>query len=323
MKMIDVYGIGSSFVDIYHEISEEDLDELGIRKSDVYICTDDEPADLVSKLGISTDQFLGGGCAANSMTALAHLGASVAYGGLVAHDRFGNFFLDQFMQLGVRFDPTLQREGVNGHSIIMLTPDRERTIYAVPGITANFGAQHLSEGFIAQSEWLFIEGQIFKYGSFSLEEFLPYLMLAKEKETKIALSLGDVSVVKDCGSIYSDLLPYCDLVIVGEDGACEFTGADSGIDACSKLEEAVPMAVVTLGSEGAVAKTNGTLARATTEPCAPVDTTGAGDAFAGGFLYGLTHDYSIDDSLSGACAVAREVVLQMGARIQDKLSFSC
>ena len=160
-RKFDVYGIGNAIVDLQLRIAEEDLTNLGLEKAAMKLVETADQAKLLQYFSGRELNHASGGSAANTMIGIAQLGGTVGYGCLVGDDTFGRFYLDEMRRLGVslRTSPVSGKE--TGSSVILITPDAERTMNTHLGVSADFNEKNVSEIDLAESSWLYIEGYLF------------------------------------------------------------------------------------------------------------------------------------------------------------------
>ena len=156
-KSIDVYGIGNAIVDLQLKVSEEQFAKLGLNKGGMDLVDQQVQLELLSAINDREINRASGGSAANTIIALAQLGAKCAYAAVVANDDFGQFYLQEMRELGVVVELEPVKEGVTGSSVILVTPDSERTMNTHLGATGGFSPEHVSEELIEKSKWVYLE----------------------------------------------------------------------------------------------------------------------------------------------------------------------
>ncbi len=316
-----VYGIGNAIMDYQVKISEEKFETFGTKKGSMRLVDADVLNSFLLSLSDDSEAQIvrsSGGSGANTIIALAQLGHSVAYGCLVGADEVGESYLSELKKLNVdTFNPPYEGDPT-GRSLVLITPDAERTMNTCLGITSIFGPEHVNEQAIKDSDWIYLEGYLFASET-GQQAVKKAIQIAKESGTKIALTFSDGFIVEVFKDYLSDAIAASDLVFANRDEAIRFTGID---DVANSLEEILTMtsnAVVTLSDKGAIAHYNGETVLVDTFLVKAVDDTGAGDAFAAGFFDGVIHGKNAEKSARTGCLLASKVVSQLGARYAGDL----
>jgi sugar/nucleoside kinase (ribokinase family) len=182
-------------------------------------------------------------------------------------------------------------------------------------VSSHLAARHVDKRRVANSEWLFIEGYVFANPETGQTAIRESIRIAKENGTKIAITCSDAFVVNFFGDALRDALKHADLFFCNETEACAVTQAGSAEEAFRKLNGSIPSVVVTNGARGAYIRHNGVEAHVPAFPSEPKDLTGAGDMFAGAFLYGITNDVAPVKAARAAGYLAHKVISQVGARL--------
>ncbi|WP_227429439.1 adenosine kinase [Psychrobacter sp. I-STPA6b] len=323
--MYDVMAIGNALVDHEYLISDDMLNLTDLEKGNMTLASFAEQDKLLSQLAstdISSCKQAGGGSAANAMYALASLGGKPFYACRVGDDSQGNFYLHDLHQAGVMTAPqSIQTDGVTGSCVVCVTPDGERTMQTYLGTSSEIDEKNINFDALAQSEWLYLEG----YLAMS-ESIQPAMTKLRQQagihNVRVAVSFADPSVVKYAKKGLENMLGHGVAVIFCNlEEAQLFTGKKQHKAAARALTEYCRTAVVTNGAHGVVIcqreKDNHVeLIELSTPTVADViDTNGAGDNYAGAFLYGLTQQYSLTESGRLAGEVASKVVRRIGPRL--------
>ena len=225
------------------------------------------------------------------------------------------FYTSEFEELGIDIgNPIIVNEST-GTCVCIVTPDAERTMRTCLAVSSHLTDHHVEEGRIANSEWLFIEGYVFANPDTGQKAIREAMQIAKNNGTKIAVTCSDAFVVHVFGDALREALKQTDLFFCNETEARAVTNADSAEEAFAKLKGVVPSAVVTHGPHGAYIRYNGSEAHVPAFPCEPKDLTGAGDMFAGSFLYGITHGVAPQKAARAAGYLSHKVITQVGARL--------
>ncbi len=318
-KRWDVYGIGNALVDFEVEIDEETLAVLGLEKGTMTLIDEARHDHLMHVLNGRWHGRACGGSAANSIIAVAQLGGKAFYSCRVADDEAGHFYIEDLRNNGVdtRFDGGA-KSGVTGKCIVMITPDAERTMNTFLGITSELHPDIIDVEALASSRYLYIEGYLASSPS-AIETVRHARAVAKENDVKIALSLSDPSMVQFFREGMQALIDSgVDLLFCNREEALRWTGANDLNDAVDALRMQAREIIVTLGADGALVITDEGVEKVSAYPVKAVDTNGAGDMFAGAFLYAITHGYSYSDAARLASYGSALVVSQFGPRLYGK-----
>lgn len=322
-RKYNVYGVGNALVDSEYEIHDAFLETTGIKKGTMALIQREERLALMDKLEEHEHQVIkqsGGGSAANTIVAIAQFGGESFYTCKVASDHIGDFFLADLKKAGVDTnmpeDNSLREEGHTGECISMISPDAERTMATHLGITENVSPQDLNAAAIKNSDFLYIEGYLVS-SEVSITAARAAQAIAKSANVKIALTLSDPAMVEFFRDNFDGLVGAgVDLIFCNKDEALLWTGADDVDGAVETLKKHCPTFVITLGAEGSIVY-DGSLHTVEAVPTKAVDTTGAGDIFAGAFLYGITNGKSYVESADLGNKAASHLVSSFGARLSQ------
>lgn len=315
IKTIDVCGLGNSLVDILVQIPNEHFLTLGLERGSSRLYTPQEQAELLSVLSKYEAVLVSGGSVANSIIALAQLGGRGAFLTSIGDDRYGLHYQSEFSDLDIIFPNPPGITKTTGTCATLITPDGERTMRINLAASQDFASKHLDQATIAKSKWLFIEGYLLANPTCAFEAILKAIDSALRSDTKIALTLSEHWVVESNRKSLEDILPKVDLLFANKAEAFALTSTDSVDQAIKKLSELVPNYVMSLGPDGAQVKLDEQSFHTPAFACQPLDLTGAGDMLAGTFLYGITNNFSAQESARAACYLAREVITRIGARL--------
>ena len=313
-RKYQVYGIGNALMDLQLQISEQNLTSLELKKGGMQLVTVEEQHRLLKEVALGELHQASGGSAANSIIALQQLGGRGAYGCLVGEDRFGLAYKSELEKLGV-FLPNQPCAGkTTGTCLVLITPDAERTMNTALGVSAEIAPEHGSESTIAESEWLYIEGYLFS-SSTGQATALHAARLAKKHQTKVAVTFSDTFIVTVFGEALREVVALSDLVFANCHEAQAFAGSQNEDLAFSTLMKAAPHVVMTLSERGVRLGVGGEEFFSKPFPVKAIDNTGAGDMFAGAYLYGLNSGFTPEKSAELACFLASRVVSQLGPRL--------
>jgi sugar/nucleoside kinase (ribokinase family) len=315
MKEFHVCGLGNAIVDIFLELDDAEFARLGFERGTMRLVEADEQQKLIRAFHDREPRLVSGGSVANSMIALSQLGGKGAFIGCVGDDRYGLFYDTEFEELGIEIgNPVIVGE-TTGTCVCVITPDAERTMRTCLAVSGNLTSRHVDEERIKNSEWLFIEGYVLANPNTGQLAVREAVRLAKRHGTKVALTCSEAFIVNVFGTAFFETLSAADLLFCNASEACAVTKAATAADAFAKLKTIVPSAVVTDGPHGAYVRHAGSEVHVPAFPCEPKDLTGAGDMFAGAFLYGITNGVPPAKAARAACFLAMKVITQVGARL--------
>lgn len=316
----DVLGIGNAIFDILVRADDDFLATHGMTKGTMALIDEARAAAVYQAMGPATE--ISGGSAANTIVGVADFGARAAYVGKVKDDQIGQLYVHDIRAAGVAFDTAPALSGpATGCSYILVTPDGERTMNTYLGAAQDLSPDDIDPAQIAAASIVYLEGYLWDPKS-AKEAFVKAATIAHDHQRAVALTLSDAFCVGRYRDEFLDLMRSrtVDLVFANEAELASLYGTDDFDAALAQLRRDVTLGVVTRSEKGCVVADS---AGITPVPAFPVDkvvdTTGAGDLFAAGFLFGLVRgaDYHGAGRL-GALAAA-EVIQHLGARPQTSL----
>ena len=317
-KQYDVFSLGNALVDVEIEVSPEQLSELAIEKGVMTLVELERHDELLAKLSGNTADRASGGSAANSIFALAQLGGKGYHACRVANDEAGKFYASDLSLADVdnNISQLANNDGTTGKCLVMITPDADRTMNTYLGISSNMQVADLDLKALEQSEYLYIEGYLVTSES-NHATALAAKNYAKEEGVKIAYTLSDPNMVKFFKPQIEEVLAGgVDLLFANEDEALEFTQEKSIEEALEALKDIAAKVVITLGAKGALYFDGHKSHKIAPNSVDAVDTNGAGDMFAGSFLYALTQGYSAEKAGRLASFCSSYLVTQFGPRLK-------
>jgi len=314
----DLYAIGNALVDSEYVVTDTFLSQHNIHKGQMTLIDQHQQQTLITALQQQFDcaKRASGGSAANSVIAFAALGGKAFYACKVAHDNNGDFYLADLRAAGVSAPHHAQvAHGITGTCVVMVTPDSERTMHTFLGITAELSPQELDLEALNKARYLYIEGYLATSDT-ARHAVASARALAKSQGIKTALTFSDPAMVQYARDGLSDLLADgVDILFCNEHEAKLWANNDNLAEAITALHQYSPLLAITCGSQGAIISDNGTQISIAPVPVTALDSNGAGDAFAGAFLYGLSQDWSLADCGRLAARIAAQVVSQFGPRL--------
>lgn len=317
-RKFDVYGVGNAIIDLQLTISDADIQNLKLEKGAMKLVDGEEQRKIFSYLGSRIEKQASGGSAANTMIAIAQLGGNVAYGCTVANDAFGEFYFEEMKQLGVSLSTKPVPGMQTGTSVILITPDAQRTMNTNLGASTELLPSHLNEEQIAHAAWVYIEGYLLaqENGRLVAERAVE---LAKKHNCRVAITFSDGFIVDFFREPLDKVVRAADLIFANLNEGSRYTGKTEDQEVFEALKKTVPNVVLTLGSKGVLCHYDGMTSRISAFPITAVDETGAGDMFAGAFLYGVTHGWDGEQAARLGCFLASRVVSQLGPRLAGNL----
>lgn len=315
MKDFQICGLGNAIVDIFLELTENEFAPLGFERGGMQLVDQAEQKKLLERYQKREPKLVSGGSVANSIIAFSQLGGKAAFIGCVGDDRYGLFYANEFQELAIDIgNPVIVNEAT-GTCLCIITPDAERTMRTCLAVSSHLAARHVDADRIKRSDWLFIEGYVFANPDTGQTAIREAIKIAKKNGTKVAVTCSDAFIVNVFGAPLREALKDTDLLFCNETEACAVTGAATAEEAFKKLKDVVPSVVVTNGPNGAFIRHAGKEVHVPAYPSTPKDLTGAGDMFAGTFLYGITHGLSPEKAGRTAAFLCHKVISQVGARL--------
>ena len=318
-KKIDLVGVGNAIVDIVTNIDDDFLKKNRLQKGSMNLITLENSGKILKDCKIIKQ--ISGGSAANTVVSLANLGNNVEFIGRVKNDKFGNFFSKDIKESGASFNSKyVETSESSAHSLVLITPDAQRTMCTYLGASTEFEPNNINYESIKTSKYLYLEGYLWD-SELAKQAFIKAAKIAKESNTKIILSLSDSFCVDRHRESFLDLInDFVDILFCNEE---ELKSLFKSIDLeqCKiKINSLCELTAITLGEKGSLI-----VNKNKTELIKPflfgkaIDTTGAGDIFAGGFIHGLINNLSLNDCGQIGSICAGYIVTQIGSRSKMNL----
>jgi len=318
MKTYNIFGIGAALVDTEIKVSDQDLVQMEVQKGVMTLVDQSRQDQLLGHLQdhLTTAEHASGGSAANSIIAASLMGSPTYFACKVAHDTDGDIYLGDLQQAGVACDERAARGiGTTGKCLVLITPDAERSMNTFLGISASLSLDQLNKSALVNSEWLYLEAYQAPSPT-GMEACLTALDIARENNVKIALSFSDPGMVEHFRSQVDALVgDHVDLIFCNTEEALCFAKTESVDDAIALLKTKAKQFVMTRGAEGALAFDGATMHKISAHPVDALDTNGAGDMFAGAFLYALSRGEDFATAGRFASIAAGTIVSQYGPRL--------
>ena len=319
MKKYDVYGMGNALVDVEIEVPEEFLSRFNIEKGVMTLVDHSRQEELLKQSHGKIHKKACGGSAANTIIALSQFGGRGFYSCRVGNDEWGKFYAQDLKDHKVDSPPLGNPGAGTGRCIVFITPDTSRTMNTFLGISAEFGEEDLDLSALKNSSYLYTEGYLLmsptgKKAAFRAKD------TALANDVKVALTLSDPGVVNHFKKEFESFLAPggIDLLFCNEQEVLTLSGRNTLEESFSDAQTFAKTVVITRGEKGAVILTDGQTLFIETKKIVPVDSNGAGDLFAGAYLFGITQNYSPHQAGNLACLAATSLVTQFGPRLKQQ-----
>jgi sugar/nucleoside kinase (ribokinase family) len=316
----DVVAIGNAIVDVMAPCGDELIGELGMTRGGMTLVDTERANELYDAMGPARE--ISGGSAANTLAGLSALGAQCAFVGQVADDQLGEVFAHDIHAVGIDYDVNPRAgDPPTARCLIFVTPDGQRTMNTFLGASQFLPPKAVDETLIASASVLYLEGYLWDPEE-PRAAMRRAIAASRDAGRQVAFTLSDPFVISRHGDDFRDLIDagQIDILFANEHELAALTGEDDFDAGLAALAPKVPVLVVTRGADGAVAIANGERAEVPAEPIAQVvDTTGAGDLFAAGFLHGHVRGDSLERCLKLGAICAAEVISHYGARPEADL----
>lgn len=318
-KQYHIYGIGAALVDTEITLSDADLTAMKVDKGVMTLVDEARQRELISHLSqhLVASKKASGGSAANTIIAASYFGCNNVYSCKVADDENGRFYIDDIKAAGVTYPAHINPPvGTTGKCLVMITPDAERTMNTFLGVSETLSVDELDVTAIAQSHFAYIEGYLVtsptgRAAAIALRQH------AEANQTRTALSLSDPAMVQFFRDGLVEMIGSgVDILFCNSDEAMSFTQTTSLSDAAEALKKFTNTFAITCGAEGALLFDGRQLIQVAGNKVEAVDTNGAGDMFAGAFLYAITQGKDYKTAGDFASLAASKVVSQFGPRLK-------
>lgn len=308
-----VLGVGNALVDVISALKDDTvLEKFGLPRGSMTLVDAEQSKVIYGETYSDDSERATGGSVANSMRSLANLGGSSGYMGKIGHDDLGTLFFEDFDKRGVKTH-MFYSDSDTGRVMSLVSPDSERTMATYLGAAAELRPEDFTPDIFEGYEYIYIEG----YLVFNHALIAAGAKAAKAAGLKIAIDLSSFNVVEANLDFLKELIrDYVDIVFANEEEAKSFTGLEPE-EALHEISKDCEITVVKVGKDGSMIKVDDEVVKVGVIPANPVDTTGAGDAYAAGFFYGLTNGYSLDKCGRIAALISGKVVEVMGPNLPD------
>ncbi|WP_326518107.1 adenosine kinase [Acinetobacter sp. CAAS 2-6] len=317
MATVELFAIGNALIDQEFRVSDDFLVQENLQKGTMQLCDGETQSALYQHLK-ATQHYKGqasGGSAANTTVAFSALGGKAFYGCRVGNDDLGEIYLEGLKEAGIQTTAKSISDGVTGTCMVLISEDSERTMQTFLGITAELSATQIDFEPLKTAKWLYIEGYL-STSETARQAVREARQIARAHGVKIALTLSDPAMVQYARAGLDELLDDgVDLLFCNEHEAMMYSQTDNVEDALAKLQTISQITVITRSEKGAVIATPEGKFGVAGRSVKAVDANGAGDAFAGALLYGLTAGFSDQASAELAILISSEVVAHFGPRL--------
>ena len=310
----DVLSVGNAIVDIITECDEATLEKLGLPKGHMQLVCDKEADKIYQAIGPAIEKS--GGSAANTAAGIASFGGKSAFIGMVADDQFGKIFAHDLQAIGVDFTtPPLSGANPTARCLVCVTPDGERTMSTYLGACTALGEDNIDEDLVRASQIIYLEGYLFDPEE-AKAAFYKAAQLAKAGGRQVALSLSDSFCIERHRDDFKRFITdHVDILFANEDEITTLYQTDQFAEAGQMCRGDVKLGALTQGAKGSmIIAGDKTMAVPPFPATELVDTTGAGDLYAAGFLFGLTRGQNLESCGALASLAAAEIISHIGAR---------
>jgi sugar/nucleoside kinase (ribokinase family) len=312
----DVFGMCNALFDIQAEVTDEVLAELGVEKGTMTLIDEEQQRKMVAAVYTSLVNTEPGGSGCNTMIGLAQLGGTACYTSRIGNDEHGALYRDKLAERRVK--PNLgSADGETGICLVLVSPDAQRTMCTFLGLSRDLRREDVNADDIRQSKYIYVTAYL--WDTDNQKEAVLYAMReANRAGVKVALSLSDPFCVNRHKEDFRHILhEHTDVLFGNQQEAMTLTDTDNPRDAVRALAEHCDVAVVTLDEKGSVIQSGDSVFEIPVYSVKAVDTTGAGDMYAAGLLYGLTAGLPLDVTGRIASYCAAQVVAKLGPRLDE------
>jgi len=317
---LDVIGVGNAIVDVLANAKDEFLVAQKILKGGMLLIDESQATTIYDAMAPGVE--VSGGSAANSIACIASFGGNGGFVGKVANDGLGDIFRHDLRALGVKFTaPALENGPATGRCLINVTPDAQRSMMTYLGAAGLVTPADIDENMIADAAVTFFEGYLFEQ-PVARDAFIAACAAAKKAGRKTAITLSDAGVVERQFSPLNEFTrAHVDILLANDLEAAALFGSDDISIIADKARALVPLTAVTLGEKGSVLipRDGDIVSVEAIKPAQLVDTTGAGDAYAAGLLYGIARNMPLEKAGTLGSLAASEIISHFGARPQQNL----
>jgi sugar/nucleoside kinase (ribokinase family) len=312
--MRKILGLGNALVDIIIKLDNDRiLDRFALPKGSMQLVDAETALDIEKECAEMKRSMASGGSAANTIHGLSRLGISTGFIGTVGQDEVGRFFYKDMVQAGIT--PFLSSSQTQtGRAISLVSPDGERTFATFLGAAVELLAENLLDAYFNDFDLLHIEGYLAPFHTLTETT----MKKARKKGMQVSLDLASYNVVETNLDFLKEMIStYADIVFANESEARVFTGLMNPVDSLHEIARICKVAVVKIGEKGSFIQRGNEVHSIGIIPAKCLDTTGAGDLYAAGFLYGMNHELPLEKCGHIGAILAANVIEELGAKISD------
>ena len=315
----DVYGVGNALVDIQARVEDEALTRLRFPKGGMTLVDEQTQRRVLEELDGVPVNRCAGGSAANTIIGVADFGGQAAYAGKVGNDETGEFCLADMRRMGVTIEVS-PAAGDTGTCVVLISEDAQRTMLTHLGVSSTLSSDDIDADEIRRAKYVYVEGYLFT-GTSTKTAALRAIELAREANVKVAFTVSDPFLIQNFRDEFRELIEGpVDLLFCNLEEARSLTGLSDPIECAQAIHEHAENVALTLGANGSILMHQREAIPIEGVPVEAIDTTGAGDMYAAGLLYGITSGLTWKQSGHIASHAAARIVSQLGARLQNRFT---
>lgn len=321
-KSVDVFGVGNALLDILAFVEDDFIKTHQLASGGMTLVDAHQQGALLQELENTALKLSCGGSAANTMIAIAQSGGSGYFAAKVGSDTNGEFYGQDMTAAGIKFavKPATKEQGPTGTCLVLTTPDAERTMCTNLGVSIGLSKTDIDFEEFSRSKYVYIEGYLWDAPE-PKQACLEILKQAKSHNVKVALTFSDLFLVERHGEELRQLsAEYADVIFCNADEVKRFC-KETDLEACARqMSDLADLIFITNSGEGCLVVENKTITPVAGFPVKPIDSVGAGDAFAGGVLYGLTNGLTTEKAARWGNYLGSQIVQVRGPRLSESYS---
>lgn len=319
VEKVKVYGIGNPLIDVLAHASDQDIEVLELEKGTMTLIDSERGNEILKHIDDREKQYSCGGSAPNTMITLSALDTETALAGMVGNDELGDIYIKRLKSKQVLSDLSVVPGGDTGSCIVLVTPDYERTMSTRLGVCQEFGPDHVNHYRIAHADYFYFTGYMWDTDS-QKEAIKAAISTARKNNTKVAFDVADPFCVERHRDDFHDLIEnHVDVLLANREEARLLLDFDDPEKASAELAKKNVIAAVKNCADGScITENNSKTSLIDAFTVKAVDSTGAGDNYAAGFIYGLINGYSIAEAGRLASYIAAQIVRQTGAQFDEE-----
>lgn len=318
-KSLDVFGVGNALLDILAFVEDDFLETHQLGRGGMTLMDAHQQGTLLQELENSPLKLSCGGSAANTMMAIAQSGGTGYFAAKVGSDTNGEFYRQDMTAAGIEFGvkSATEEQGPTGTCLVLTTPDAERTLCTNLGVSIALSPADIDWEALRRSKYVYVEGYLWDAPEPRLA-CLDILQQAQTHNIKVALTFSDLFLVERHGEELRQLsAEYADVIFCNADEVKAFC-QETDLEACARqMSSLADLIFITNGGQGCLVVQNQTITPVSGFPVKPIDTVGAGDAFAGGVLYGLTNGLTTEKAARWGNYLGSQIVQVRGPRLSE------